>query len=266
MTMSAVRHFVHPPTGPLEGYVREILWLTSERPRRQILLPETTLTLAFRQTGSVWLGYKILPSAVISGLQQQARLTEHEAGSSLIIVRFTEFGAAAFLHDRVDLLYNQTAPLDAFVPRQNIESLQNRLADHSEIPDQILAVEHFLTARLRAQDCVSPPIEAALQMMRHSEDRSSMAAIARQVAMSQSTFERRFRAAIGTSPKTFRRLVRLQHVCRLWDTGKSLTEITFEAGYYDQSHFVQDFRLFTGMAPERFFRSVSPRNLPTFYK
>lgn len=68
--------------------------------------------------------------------------------------------------------------------------------------------------------------------------------------MSQGTLERCFRAAVGASPKMLSRLVRLQHVCRLWDARKSLTEIAFEAGYCDQPHFVRDFRLFTGTPPE----------------
>jgi methylphosphotriester-DNA--protein-cysteine methyltransferase len=84
--------------------------------------------------------------------------------------------------------------------------------------------------------------------------------------MSQSTLERHFRAAVGATPKSLCRLARLQHVCRLWDTGKNLTEIAFEAGYSDQPHMVRDIRLFTGTAPEEFFRGGSPRNLPTFYK
>ncbi len=113
---------------------------------------------------------------------------------------------------------------------------------------------------------ISPQIEAAVEMIRNSGGRSSIAAVARRVAMSQSTLERHFRAAVGASPKKLSRLARLQHVCRLWDRGKSLTEIAFEAGYSDQPHMVHDFRLFTGMSPEEFFRGTSPRNLPTFYK
>ena len=71
---------------------------------------------------------------------------------------------------------------------------------------------------------------------------------------------------MGATPKAVSRLARLQHICRLWDAGKSLTEIAFEAGYSDQPHMVHDFRLFTGTSPEAFFCQATPRNLPTFYK
>jgi AraC-like DNA-binding protein len=82
--------------------------------------------------------------------------------------------------------------------------------------------------------------------------------------MSQSALERHFRVAVGVAPKKLSRLARLQHVCRLWNTGKSLTDISTEAGYFEQSHMVRDFRLFTGTSPEQFFRGASTRNLPIF--
>jgi AraC-like DNA-binding protein len=266
MAMSEMRHFVHQPRGALRRYVREILWVRSARPRAQVLLPETTLTLALRQSGSALLHGETLPHAIVSGLQQRTRTVEHAAGSSLVIVRFTEVGAPAILQDRVDLLYNRTVPLDDFLPRQEIDDIQNMLADTHGMRRQILSVERFLTSQIRAQNEISPQIEAAALMIRNCEGRSSIAAIARHAAMSQSALERHFRAAVGATPKTLSRLARLQHVCRLWDSGRSLTEIAVEAGYSDQPHLVHDFRLFTETSPEMFFRSASPRNLPTFYK
>jgi AraC-like DNA-binding protein len=266
--MSGVRQFVYRPAGALRPYVREILWVRSVHPRPQILLPETTLTLVLRQSGRVSLHSEALPDAILSGLQQRTRVVEHSAQSSLIIVRFTEVGAPAILHDRVDLLYNRTLPLEDVLPRKQIEHIQNVLADEHSIQRQFVAVERFLSSRIRPQNetVISSQIEAAVNLIRRSEGRASVAAIARHAAMSQSTLERHFRAAVGATPKTVSRLARLQHICRLWDTGKNLTEIAFRAGYSDQPHMVHDFRLFTGASPEAFFRQATPRNLPTFYK
>jgi AraC-like DNA-binding protein len=269
--LSQIRYFVQSPVGPLRRYVREILWVRSEQPRVQILLPETTLTLVLRQAGSAWIEKQALPNAIVSGLQQRTRVVEHAAGSSLVILRFTEVGAPAILHDRADLLYNRTVGLLDLLPRQEIDDLQNILADTREIRRQVSALETFLTWRLESRGAktsraISPQIEAATRMIRNSDGRASIQAVARQVAMSQSALERQFRAAVGASPKSLARLARLQHVCRLWDSGKRLTEISFEAGYCDQPHFVHDFRRFTNRSPEEFFASTSPRNLPIFYK
>ncbi len=264
--MSKVHYFVHQPVGALRRHVREILWVRSERSRVQVLLPETALTLVLRQSGSSSLRNETLPSAIISGLQQQTRMVEHSANSSMVIVRFTEIGARAVLHDRVDLLYNRTAPLDSLLPRQEIDHIQNILTDTCKIQQQFLAVECFLINRIRPQNGITPQIEAAARMIRSCDGRASIAAVARHACMSQSALERHFRVAVGVTPKKFSRLTRLQHVCRLWNTGKALTEIAFEAGYCDQSHLVRDFRLFTGSAPEDFFREASSLNLPIFSK
>ena len=269
--MSDVRQFVHRPAVALRRYVREILWVRSEHSRVQLLLPETTLTLVLRQSGAASLHNQSLPNTIVSGLQKRTRIVEHAPGSSMVVIRFTEVGAPAILHDRADLLYNQTVPLDDVLPRRQIDHIQSVLADTPEISRQIQAVERFLASRIRASRIrahneISPQIEAAAAMIRTSHGRASIRAIARHAAMSLSALERHFRAAVGATPKKLSRLARLQQVCRLWDTGKSLTDIAYEAGYCDQPHMVRDFRLFTGVSPEEFFLRAYPRNLPTFYK
>lgn len=264
--MSDLRQCVHRPSGLLSRYVREILWITSSQPRTQALLPETALTLVLRQTGSVSLNSLDLPSTIVSGLQQNTRSVEHSAGSSFIVVRFTEVGAPAILHERADQLYNRTAALDSLLPGRAIDRIQNALSESRDVDSQMRHVERFLTERLSRENRVPPQIEAAVNIIRRSNGRSSVAALARYVAMSQSALERHFRAAVGTSPKQLSRLARLQNVCRLWHAGKSLTEIAFAAGYTDQPHLVRDFQLFTGTSPEKFFRSSFPQNLPSFYK
>jgi methylphosphotriester-DNA--protein-cysteine methyltransferase len=109
-------------------------------------------------------------------------------------------------------------------------------------------------------------IEAAARLIRKLSGRISIDELARHLETSHSTLERRFRAEVGATPKTLSRLARFQNVCRLWDTGKSLTEIAYEAGFSDQPHLTHDFKRFTGIAPEVFLSQRVPRNLPTFYR
>jgi AraC-like DNA-binding protein len=264
--MSDIRHFAHQPRGILRPFVREILWIRSNDPRAQTLLPEMTLTLVLRQSGGASLNNDRLPGAIVSGLQHRSRMVAHGAHSSIIVVRFSEVGAPAVIHDRADLLYAQTAPLDSFVPGRDIERIQNLLGDNQGIGKQIPLIEEFLIDRLRPERRASAQIEAAARMIRVSGGMMPVTTVARRAAMSQSALERQLRAATGASPKMLSRLARLQRVCRLWDAGKNLTTIAFESGYADQPHLVRDFQLFTGMSPQQFFRANSPRNLPTFYK
>lgn len=262
--MSGPHHIVHQPAGILRRYVREILWVHSNVPRTQILLPETNLTFVFRQTGAAFLHGLALPSAVFSGLQSRTRSVEYRSPSSTMIVRFTEAGASALMHERTDLFYDRTLPLDTVLPQSEIERVQNMLVDADSIEPCMLAIERLLISRMHARYEISPQIEAAVSLISRSAGKAPIALVAKHAGMSRSALERHFRAAIGTTPKGMSRLARLQNICRLHDAGKSFTDIAHEAGYFDQPHMVRDFQLFTGSAPEAFFKSGAPRNLPHF--
>jgi AraC-like DNA-binding protein len=222
--------------------------------------------MVLRQSGSALLEEERLPSAVVSGLQARVRRVQHQANSSLVIVRFTEVGAASILKERVDRLFNQSPPLDTFFSKRQLEQIQNELADTPDVRQQIPLIEKFLSRQICERNPFSIQLENAVQMIRSSRGKASITTVARHSGMSQSSLERSFRAVVGASPKNLSRLVRLEHVCRLWDQGKSLTEIAFEAGYSDQPHLIRDFRLFTGSSPQQFLSDTAPRNLPIFYK
>lgn len=243
-----------------------MIWVSSDQPRAQVLLPETTLTLVLRQSGDVSLLGDSLPRAVMSGLQERTRMIHHGANSSILVVRFTEIGAPALLHDRADVLFAKTAPLDALIPYQNIERVQDQLANARSVDKQFIIIERFLSERMQPRNGVTSQIAAAARIIRESGGTAPITTVARRVAMSQSALERHFRVATGATPKMFSRLARLERVCALWDSGKDFTTIAFQAGYTDQPHMVRDFHLFTGMSPQQFFRAHSPRNLPIFYK
>jgi transcriptional regulator GlxA family with amidase domain len=73
-------------------------------------------------------------------------------------------------------------------------------------------------------------------------------------------FERQFRSTIGIAPKLYGRMLRFDRAMdlRLSAPGASWTAISQEAGYFDQSHMIRDFRAFSGDAPSEFLRQAEP--------
>ena len=70
--------------------------------------------------------------------------------------------------------------------------------------------------------------------------------------LAQDSLEKRFRRAVGATPKQLATLLRLRGALRGYAPGASLTELALAAGYYDQSHFIRNVRAATGDAPRRF--------------
>lgn len=67
-------------------------------------------------------------------------------------------------------------------------------------------------------------------------------------------FERRFKEFSGFTPKLYTRLIRFQSVFNELDPRKvNFSQLAYQCGYYDQSHFIQEFREFSGYNPKEFF-------------
>ncbi len=78
-------------------------------------------------------------------------------------------------------------------------------------------------------------------------------ALAKDLFMSERTFERKFKEFSGFSPKLYSRIARFQAVKKEDPSKISLTDLAYKYGYYDQSHFISDFKEFSGYSPKAFF-------------
>jgi AraC-like DNA-binding protein len=72
--------------------------------------------------------------------------------------------------------------------------------------------------------------------------------------LSTRQFERKFLDSVGVSPKIYLRVVRFNHALILKKNfpSKKWIDITYEMGYFDQMHFLKDFKQFTGIPPSTF--------------
>lgn len=69
--------------------------------------------------------------------------------------------------------------------------------------------------------------------------------------------ERKFLKQVGMSPKQLSKVIRLQTALKLLLNQQSerLTDIAYESEYYDQAHFIKDFKDFTGTTPNQFLEN-----------
>ena len=75
---------------------------------------------------------------------------------------------------------------------------------------------------------------------------------------SEKHIRRMFTKHIGVSPKLFSRIVRINHVLHLLQDGNAnLTDIATQAGYFDQSHFIHDFKHICGSTPQQYIQNMS---------
>ncbi len=75
-----------------------------------------------------------------------------------------------------------------------------------------------------------------------------------QVPMSRRNFERKFLEEVGVSPKTYAKIRRFGYTCSLMAGHRdvNLMDVLHQGGYYDQSHFIKDFKYFSGRTPRKY--------------
>ena len=125
--------------------------------------------------------------------------------------------------------------------------------------DDIGKIESFLLSQFWDNQELSN-IENSLTFLENSNEQISISEIANKVGLNLKTFERHFQKQMGCSPVEYRRICRFRNSLtnKLNNTQlKNLTEITYEAGYYDQSYLIKEFRKITNHNPKDFFKSTS---------
>lgn len=96
----------------------------------------------------------------------------------------------------------------------------------------------------------------AIDLVKDSAGSITIKDIYSDLDISKSTLEQRFNREIGLTPKEFCKIEKLNGFIETYrrSDGASLTELTYECGYYDQSHLIKDFRYFMDMCPKDYFR------------
>jgi AraC-like DNA-binding protein len=240
----------------LAPFVRQFTVVEAEEETTRVLLPDTGIVVGFRYSGGASLlengEATRLPNTTIAGMRDTVRRMRTSAGGGVVLATFHEGAAVPFFAPPLHELFGATIPLDALLPRAEVESVAARVQEATDLAERLALFEGFLLARLadRSRDEI---VTAAVRAIRAAPGSIRIHALAAQLGLSLDRLEKRFRRAVGASPKQLASILRLRRAVDGYRPGASLTRLSADAGYFDQSHFIREFRSVTGEAPQRFF-------------
>jgi AraC-like DNA-binding protein len=126
------------------------------------------------------------------------------------------------------------------------------LADNNS--QRVVIISSFLERKLLAKNSRQPAFCSAISDIIHSGGLVSVNELARRSFLSVRQFERNFKFFSGFPPKLYSRIIRFQTATQQYgNLQKSLTDIALDCGYYDQSHFINEFKQFSGYHPKKYF-------------
>jgi transcriptional regulator GlxA family with amidase domain len=168
-------------------------------------------------------------------------------------VRFTPAGLAPLCPFPQSRLVDRLEPVGE-VPAPLVRRLAAVAADAPTLAAALTTLARELRLMYADARPIDPRLRAAIDHLSRAGGVLSMAALARVTGTSTRWLERHFRSAVGVSPKRLARLVRFRRVLATLDAHRTRggVDVALDHGYYDQAHFIAEFRAFAGDAPRRF--------------
>lgn len=255
--------FIAPESTVLQRYVEGFYFYRCDagNVQRHIAFPHTNTGLSFfsgvsvaRQDHSLYLqhcaqnGYHI----EVLGKYTQPVMVHCEGAIDEVSIVFKPLGINRFLRED----FAQIAPVvsQGYDNPVWLATAKRLYENHN----RVACLEEFLLSAIIEKEEFAK-MEQALAFFESTEQDYSVAAVAAMLGMNLKTFQRSFTKLLACSPVDFKRIAKFRNSLRSKFQSKeikSLTDITYEANYSDQSYFIREFRKLTQQNPKQFFREA----------
>lgn len=194
-------------------------------------------------------------AAWVVGPRSRTILVAKEVRNCNIVgIRLHPGMAQVVLGVRADQLAEHLVDLDACWGRSRVERLRDRLASTPSHAIRFAIVEQELRLITAQRHTRHHTWRRAI----HHACLRSAAETVRELSAAAGLTSRAtiayFREHVGLTPKAFLRVARLRRVIRAIHSGRCTpwTQVALDAGYFDQAHFIHDFRRLTGFSPAEY--------------
>jgi AraC-like DNA-binding protein len=215
--------------------------------------------------------YTSHPPAVFCGARSDCFVIDTSRQERVIGIQFHPGGSLPFFPMPASEVANDTYSLGDLWPREADLLREEMLAASALSPNTPTGVarmfgilERALLARFRTSfrngRTLTPAVQYAIRQLAHPNGDMRVQRVADQVGFSSRRFIQLFREQTGLGPKTFQRVRRFQQVLQRLHRGadQGWASIAADCGYYDQAHFIHDFRAFAGMTPGEYVLAATP--------
>jgi len=184
--------------------------------------------------------------------------------NTMLGIRFFPHAATYFLNDKVDLFNNRILDLSD-VSDKAVNTLYSRLLETTTWNKRIELIEGFLLNRLSFSEKKFNKVAVVSNIMneiRRDDFFDNIENVASLHGITSRYLQKLFLQYTGLTPKLYSKINRFQNSLRLVTKKEiSLTSIAYDCGYFDQSHFIREFKSFTGFTPSAYALENSPVTL-----
>jgi AraC-like DNA-binding protein len=257
------------PWAPLKGYIDKIWVLETDcglpQDDMKMLVPDGRMLLLIpmkngllgKMSGRDYFAKEGNMSLV--GLSDNPSMVDAQFDRPLgvIGVDFTARGAYRFFQWRLKEISNRLYLL-ADILGKTVKHIEERIIDTKSIGEKLQIVQHFLFDLFTKKEG-DEVFEYCIQKIQSTHGGISVKELEHQTGYSSRWLNCKFEERLGVSPKNFASISRFQYYYHalLTNASRVLTHKEFYNHYYDESHFIREFKRFTGMPPTKLENAVN---------
>jgi len=212
------------------------------------------------------LSTQVRPGSIVSGIATRCQIIDTEEQTHVAGVVFRPGGTKAFTRWPASELSNADVPVEDLWGKAVADRLREQLLDAAS-PDAALNVlEEWLLETWLERSC-HPAVCFALDAFLCSPSVARVSDVTGVISLSPRRFIEKFEAEVGLTPKRYCRLLRFQSAVKKAHRATPIdwTQLALDCGYFDQAHFIHDFREFAGITPSGYAANTTPfQNHVTF--
>lgn len=254
----------HVPHGQLGTYIEALIHYRDFYPDHSVerVVPTGHSFLIFELDGfdrQIIDNETLEPTATFSkvwfvGMHKRYLSISAHQNSSMFVIQFKPFGAYPFLDSPMHELKDSILPAETLFG-EGILQLREEILAQASPADVFACAETWLMAnQLEGKD----PDDALVDMVEglRANATESYSKIISSYPKSQKHLIDQFKKYLGLTPKYYHRLLRFNEILQLIHKSQTIewSQIAYQCEYSDQSHFIKEFKHFSGINPQKFIR------------
>lgn len=228
-------------------------------PEKQRIVPDGCMEMIFL-CGDLYRQYFedgshiLQPRAFVFGQITKPLEIQQTGKVDIFAIRFHPHGFMPFTTVAASQMENRAVPLVELFGAQ-AAVLEAAMFDALTTTERVEVIETFLMNCLVTKEAIDRLISSSVGTLLSLNGQLSVAELSKELAVNRRQLERKFAAQVGLSPKQLAKIFRLQATLKtmLSQESPSLTVLAYDGEYFDQTHFIKDFKEFTGVSPKKFY-------------
>lgn len=204
-------------------------------------------------------------NAWISGMHKNYLSISAHPNSEMLVIQFKPHGAHPFLQIPIHQLNNKVVPANDIL-EGNILDLRKEILSYPTAKEKFKVVETWLLKRFASRKSPSEDLTAILHKL-YQNPINEHQTIIQSYSKTQKHLINQFKKYFGLTPKVLHRIFRFNEILQQIHTEKQISwpQIAYQFGYTDQSHFIKEFKEFSGFNPKEFIVSDYHKEQPNFF-